>query len=111
MKAATGFRAAQNLLMDPQVVGLTGFGSETIAAAAATIEAKHVPAIFVTPDRKPIVGKRFLFRHWVDGADMLDSMMPEIRKKNIKKISVVYSEVPAMTEFGDHLLRSAEVSA
>ncbi len=108
MKAAVGFRAAQSLLRDPEVTALTGFGSEMVTAISALVETKRVPGIYVTPDRRPIIGKQQLFRHWVDGKDMLEAILPEMRKRGVRKIALVYSEIPAMTRFGEELRSSVD---
>lgn len=107
MKPATGFKAAQKLLLDPEVVGLFGFGSETIGAISDFEERKQIPGIFVTPDRRPILEKRFLFRHWVTEVDLRDAILPELKNKNISRIAIIYSEIPAMTVFANDLINTA----
>lgn len=107
MKAASGFRAVQKLAADASVLGLTGFGSETVSASAEFLEKNKVPTIFATPDRSPLIGKQFVFRHWVDAIDMFPVLAPEMTLRGIKKIAVVYSEIPAMIGFGTHFISHA----
>jgi len=102
MKPASGFRAVQKLLTVSSIVGLAGFGSETVGASADFIERKKIPGIFVTPDRKPIVEKKYLFRHWVDGDDMRGVITPELKRLGLSRISLIFSEIPAMAEFADN---------
>jgi ABC-type branched-subunit amino acid transport system substrate-binding protein len=100
MQPAAGLNAARRLISDPTMVALTGFGSETVSAISTSVEKSEIPGIFVTPDYRPIQGTRFLFRHWVDGKDMLPVLIPELRKRNINSVALVYSENPAMSGFG-----------
>ena len=100
MRPAVGFSAARKLMADRAVVGLTGFGSETVSAIATEVEKSKIPGIFVTPDKTPLEGKQYLFRHWVDGRDMFPVLLPELQQRNLKRIALVYSELPAMIGFG-----------
>ena len=100
MQPTVGLSSARRLMNDSQVVALTGFGAETVSAISASVEQSAVPGVFVTPDYRPIKGSRFLFRHWVDGKDMLPILIPELRRRNIKSVALVYSENPAMSGFG-----------
>lgn len=108
MKSATGVRACMKLLANPQVIALSGFGSETVAAIADILERRKVPGVFVTPDRTPIEGKKFLFRHWVEGRDMQKVLLPLVRAKGAHKLSLVHSEIPAMQEFASTLSSSID---
>jgi ABC-type branched-subunit amino acid transport system substrate-binding protein len=102
MQPVSGLNAARKFIEDSQVVALTGFGSETVSAISSSVEKSRIPGIFVTPDRRPIEGKQYLFRHWVDGKDMLPILVSELQRRGIKSVALVYSEIPAMTGFGTY---------
>ena len=108
MKPSVGLRATMKLIADPSVIGLSGFGSETVSAIVDILERRKITGVFVTPDRKPLLGKSYLFRHWVDGSDLQAVLAPILKAKGLRKIALVYSELPAMLGFADTLSDSAK---
>ena len=107
MKPTVGLTATKRLIEDPKLVMLTGFGSELVGAIAPILESAKIPGVFATPDRRPIEGKRYLFRHWVDEEDMYRIISTQLVRRGLKRVAIIHSEIPAMNFFAEGFQKSA----
>jgi ABC-type branched-subunit amino acid transport system substrate-binding protein len=102
LNATVAVNAYRSLsLRDKPSVIVTSFAESTNAIAPLADRAK-IPFIGCSPTRDFLHGHPFTFRHWTDPESMSPLLVDEIVRLGKRKISVVFSEHPAMTEFAKY---------
>ncbi|MEN9846100.1 MAG: hypothetical protein RIS36_1247 [Pseudomonadota bacterium] len=81
--------------------------AESAAAIAPIADRERIPFIGCAPTRQFLRDRPFTFRHWTDAESMTPVLLEEIQRHGTNNLALVYSEHPAMTEFGTYFERYA----
>lgn len=83
------------------------FGGQSVAAIVPLAEKKHIPVFAITANPRLTRGNAYAFRHWLDAAEQVRILVPELARRGIKRVALVVVTHDAMLDYASKFEQAA----
>jgi branched-chain amino acid transport system substrate-binding protein len=102
LNATVAINAFRSLTLRERIDALVVSFAESTNALAPIADRAKLPFIGCSPNRQYLNDRPFTFRHWTDPESMSPLLLNEILRQGKRKLGLVFSEHPAMSEFAQY---------
>jgi len=110
MNPAKAVSSIKSLIEQDQIDLAVVTFAESVSAVMPIVERRRITTFTLTPIKSSVSGKKYSFRHWLGSESMAPVLVKEILKKGIRKVGIVFSEHPAMSDFATQFKKVAMAS-
>ena len=107
LDSTQSLNAANKLIKEDKVNALIVYASGPSNVVSPVAEAASIPMIGMSVDPKVSKDRKWVMIHWASNKNIADMLFSELKRKNLKKIAVLSTQVQGLLDLENYFLSTA----